>query len=147
MLELPGHPPSAGTPLFRWRANGVRLQSHSTERLVQVARDRLVHVPLRSRGDDYLRHSGQLVERRPFAASRLGQALLRPLPCFGNGIEDLRDASGIRVCVVERRSEKRTRKSSLLHMSALGEPRELPCVLVVKGHVDAGVSIGRRAGA
>jgi hypothetical protein len=100
-------------------------------------RDRLVHVPLRSRGDDYLRHSGQLVERRPFAMSRLGQALLRPLPCAGDGIEDLRDASGIRVCIVKRGSEKRTRKSSLLHMRALGEPRELPRVFVVKGHVDA----------
>ncbi len=100
-------------------------------------RDRLVYVPLRSRGDDYLRHSGQLVERRPLAASRLGQAFLRPLPCAGDGIEDLRDASRIRICVVERRSEKRTRKSSLLHMSALGEPRELPRVFVIEGHIDA----------
>ena len=66
---------------------------------------------LRTSEREGFQHSGQLVERRPFAASRLGQALLRPLPGAGHGIEDPRDASCIRVCVIERRGEKRTRKS------------------------------------
>lgn len=64
------------------------------------------------RGDEYLRHSGQLVKRRALTASRLGQSLLRSLPGAGNRIEDLGDAAGIRVGVIERRGEKRAVGSS-----------------------------------
>lgn len=46
-------------------------------------RDRLVNAPQRLRGDEYLRHSAQLVERRPFTACCLRQPLLRPMPRAG----------------------------------------------------------------
>lgn len=69
-------------------------------------RDCLVHILPGLRGDDYLRHSGQLVERRPFAASRLRQTLLGTLPGTGYRIEDLDDPGGVWVCIVECRGEK-----------------------------------------
>jgi hypothetical protein len=138
--EPGGYPPTGQLWASEWEGfqHPQRTPDSGPSIVGQIERrDRPVHVPLRSRGDDDLRHSGQLVERRPFAASRLCQALLRPIPCARDGIEDLRDASGIRVCVIERRSEKRTRKSPLLNMSARGEARKLSRVFVVKSHVDA----------
>lgn len=64
-------------------------------------RDSLVHVPLRPRTDDYLRHSGQLVERSAFPARSLRESLLGALPGTWNGVEDLRDPSGIRISIVQ----------------------------------------------
>jgi hypothetical protein len=63
-------------------------------------RDGLIHVPLGSRADDYLGHSGQLVERNAFSAPRLRETLLSALPGARNPIKDLRDAAGVRIDIV-----------------------------------------------
>lgn len=99
---------------------------------------RLFHVPPRLRGDNDLRHSGsQLVERRSFAASRLGETVLRPLPRTGNGVEDLGDPRCVGIGVIERRRQQRASQSALLNIRALGKSSELSCMLAIEGHVDA----------
>lgn len=100
-------------------------------------RDGLVHVPLRSRTDNYLRHSGQLVERNTFPAPRLGESLLGALPGAGNRIEDLRDAACIGVGIVKRGRKQRPRERSLLDVGSLREPGELTRVGFIQGDVDA----------
>lgn len=100
-------------------------------------RDRLIYIPLRSRADDYLRHSAQLVERSAFSAHRLGESLLSALPGAGDCVKDLRNAIGIRISIVQRRREKRPRQSSLLHVSPLGELRELASVSFIQRDVYA----------
>lgn len=87
--------------------------------------DPLIHIPLRLRADDYLRHSGQLVERNTFPAPCLGKSLLRALPGTRNRVKDLRDAGGIRIGIIERRREERPSKSPLLYVGPLRELREL----------------------
>lgn len=99
--------------------------------------DRLIHIPLRSRADDYLRHSRQLVERNAFPAHRLGESLLSALPSAWNCVEDLRDAFGIGIRIVECRREERPSESPLLHVSPLGELRELAGVSLVQRDVYA----------
>ena len=81
------NPQRAGNPIpgISWKAE---------------SRDGLIHVPLRPRADDDLRHSSQLVERSAFPAHRLGESLLGALPGARNCIEDLRNAAGIGICVV-----------------------------------------------
>lgn len=63
-------------------------------------RNGVIHIPLRTRADDHLCPSGQLVEWSTFPAPRLGEPLLRTLPSAGNCVENLRDAAGIRICIV-----------------------------------------------
>ena len=100
-------------------------------------RYRVIHIPLRPRRDDDLRHSGrQLVQRRAFAASGLSKTLLRTLPGTGYRIEDFSDARSVRVGVVKCSRQKRARKRSLLDMGSFSKPRELASVLFVKGDVD-----------
>jgi hypothetical protein len=105
-------------------------------RKVEVS-NRFIHVPLRSRADDYLRHSSQLVERNTFSPLGLSETLLSALPSAGDCVENLRDPTGIRICIIERRREQRTSEGSLLHVGPLSEPRKLVGVIFVQGHVDS----------
>lgn len=100
--------------------------------------DCVVYVPLGSRGDYDLCHSGsQLVERHAFAACGLSESLLSPFPGTGNCVEDLSDPRGIRISIVNSSGQERPRQGSLLYMSALGEPSKLACVGLVESDVDA----------
>lgn len=89
------------------------------------------------RADDYLRHSGQLVERRAFPARRLGQSLLGALPSAGNSVENFRYPVDIRICIVQSSGEERPGERSLLNMSPLGKPGEFTSVSFVQGDIDA----------
>lgn len=96
----------------------------------------LIHIPLRLRGDDYLCHSAQLVERNTFPTLGLGEPLLSPPPSAGNRVENLRYATGIRIRFVQGSREEGPSQGSLLHMGPLRKPRELVGVTFVQGHVD-----------
>jgi hypothetical protein len=100
-------------------------------------RDGVIHVPLRSRADNYLRHSGQLVKRYAFPPPRLGKSLLGALPSTGNAVENLRDPAGIRICIVQRSREERPGKRPLLHVRPLSKPCEFARVSFVQGDVYA----------
>lgn len=80
--------------------------------------------------------SDQLVERAAFPPARLLEAFLRALPGARDRVENLRDALRLGIGVVERGGEERTRQRSLLHMTALGEHRQLVRVLLVERQVD-----------